>query len=59
MDQKTADQAWRDMEARIEQLLPRFLSGEIRHLDYKPGSEVLLLDKPAERGRKKEGSPRR
>ena len=54
MDQKTADQAWRDMEARIEGLLPRFLSGEIRHLEYKPASDILLLDMPAEHGRKTE-----
>ncbi|MDQ5988540.1 MAG: hypothetical protein CSYNP_04300 [Syntrophus sp. SKADARSKE-3] len=51
MDQKTADKAWRDLQDRIEQMLPRFLSGEVQHLEYKPGSPVLLLPMSSDRGR--------
>jgi len=58
MDQKTVDQAWQVMQSRIEQLLPRFLSGEIRHLEYKPVNEILLLDMPAELGRKNDQAMR-
>jgi hypothetical protein len=52
MEQKTADKAWRDLQDRIERLLPRFLSGEVQHLEYKPDSPVLLLPVSSDRRRK-------
>jgi hypothetical protein len=44
MSQEMAEKAWQEMQNRIEQLLPRFLSGEVQHLEYKPLSEILLLE---------------
>ena len=44
MNQEMAEKAWQEMQNRIEQLLPRFLSGEVQHLEYKPLNEILLLE---------------
>ncbi len=52
MDQKTADKAWRDLQDRIEQMLPRFLSGEVQHLEYKAEGPVLLLPMSSDHIRK-------
>jgi hypothetical protein len=54
MSKEMADKAWQEMQNRIEQLLPRFLSGEVQHLEYKPVGEILLLDMLSERGKKNE-----
>jgi hypothetical protein len=48
MDQDRADQAWQQMYTRIEQLLPRFLNGELRQIEYKPHNVKLLLEMPSE-----------
>ena len=48
MDQDRADQAWQQMYTRIEQLLPRFLNGELCQIEYKPHNVTLLLEMPLE-----------
>jgi hypothetical protein len=48
MDHDRADQEWQKMYTRIEQLLPRFLSGELRQIEHKPQEVPLLLEMPSE-----------
>ena len=47
MDQDRADQAWQQMYTRIEQLLPRFLNGDLRQIEYKPQNVIALLEMPS------------
>ncbi|MEN6319716.1 MAG: hypothetical protein ABFD82_13270 [Syntrophaceae bacterium] len=42
-----ADQAWQQMYTRIEQLLPRFLNGDLRQIEYKPPNVIALLEMPS------------
>ncbi|PIP07624.1 MAG: hypothetical protein COX51_06195 [Syntrophobacteraceae bacterium CG23_combo_of_CG06-09_8_20_14_all_50_8] len=48
MNNDMADQAWQQLYARIEQLLPRFLKGELHQIEYKPQNVTYLLEMPSE-----------
>jgi len=48
MNHNTADQAWQQLTIRIEQLLPRFLKGELQQIEYKPQNVIALLEMPSE-----------
>lgn len=47
MNHDTADQAWQNLSLRIEQLLPRFLKGELQQIEYKPRNVIALLEMPS------------
>jgi hypothetical protein len=48
MNHKMTEQAWQQLSTRIEQLLPRFLSGELQQLEYKPDHVIALLEMPSD-----------
>ncbi len=55
MDQDRADQLWQQMCTHIEQLLPRFLNGELRQIEYKSDKVIALLDMPSKYRNKNDG----
>jgi hypothetical protein len=55
MNQDRADQAWQHMYPIIEQLLPRFLNGELRQIEYKPQNVIALLEMLSGHGNENHG----
>jgi hypothetical protein len=55
MVQDTADQTWQQMYKRIEQLLPRFLNGELQMIEYNPRNVIALLEMPSGYGNENHG----
>lgn len=51
MNRSTRDKTWQQLHTHIEQLLPGFLSGEIRQIEYKSGDVATLLEGPLDRKR--------
>jgi hypothetical protein len=51
MNRSTTDKTWQQLHNHIEQLLPGFLRGEIRQIEYKPWDMTTLLEGPSDRKR--------
>lgn len=48
MDQKTSEQGWQQLQARIEGLLGQALMNNVQKIEYKPRFIVHLLEMPSE-----------
>ena len=51
MNRSTTDKTWQRLHTHIEQLLPGFLSGEIRQIEYKPWDMTARFEGPSDRNR--------
>ncbi len=56
MSNDTAERGWQELHARIEQMHLKYLSGEVRRIEYKPGDALHLLEMPSMH---REGYPER
>jgi len=54
MNDNAAEQAWQQMYSHIEQMLPRFLKGELRQIEYKSQNIISLLEMPSNYGNKRQ-----
>jgi hypothetical protein len=51
MNRSTTDKTWQQLHTHIEQLLPGFLSGKIRQIEYKSRDMTALSEGPSDRKR--------